>query len=57
MQESIRMGVLQDVLVDTELRRRHNTNATRMNSYAEMKSKVEAALDAYECHGGVGRLR
>ena len=46
VQESIRMGVLQDVLVDPELRRHLIINATRMNSYAEMKNEVEAALDA-----------
>ena len=40
------MGVLQDVLVDPELRRHLIINATRMNSYAEMKNEVEAAMDA-----------
>ncbi len=39
VQESIRMGVLQDVLVDPQLRRHLIINATRMH-------EVEAALDA-----------
>ncbi len=51
------MGVLQDVLVDPELRRHLILNATRMNSYAEKKNEVEAALDApddMDAEGGVG---
>ncbi len=48
MQESIRMGVLQDVLVDPELRRHLIIIATRIFSYAEMKNEVEAALDSLD---------
>ncbi len=40
------MGVLQDVLVDPELRRHFIINVTRMNSFAEVKDEMEAALDA-----------
>ena len=48
------MGVLQDVLVDPELRRHLIINATRMSSYAEMKNEVEAALDASDDMDPIG---
>ena len=68
VQDTIKMGVLQDVLVDGDMRRHLLTNAARLVTYEEMLSEVDAYLDAcsqlepvgvnalWENHGVLGPL-